>query len=52
MIGGGFGGCAIALVEQDQVADLIEKVGAKYQAQFGYAADFYEAKVVDGPHKI
>lgn len=52
MIGGGFGGCAIALVEKDQVDDLIETLGAKYQEKIGYAADFYEAEIVDGPHQI
>lgn len=52
MIGGGFGGCAIALVKKDQVQDLVEKVGAKYKETIGYAADFYEAEIVDGPHKI
>lgn len=52
MIGGGFGGCAIALIEKDQVDELVKTVGQKYQDRFGYAADFYEAKIVDGPHKV
>jgi galactokinase len=52
MIGGGFGGCAIALVDRDEVADLIDNVGAKYLDQFGYSADFYVAEIADGPHKM
>lgn len=52
MIGGGFGGCAIAIVQKDQIDDLIKQIGPKYKEQFGYAADFYETQIVDGPHRI
>ncbi|AEV95877.1 galactokinase [Pediococcus claussenii] len=51
MIGGGFGGCAIAIVQKDQIDGLIKQIGPKYKEQFGYAADFYETQIVDGPHK-
>lgn len=52
MTGAGFGGCAIALVQRDQIPAFIEKVGAVYAETIGYAASFYVAQIADGPHKI
>ncbi|MFR0541358.1 galactokinase [Lactobacillus delbrueckii] len=52
MIGGGFGGSAIAIVKEDQAKAFKEKVGKIYQDTIGYAASFYEAKIVDGTHKL
>ncbi|MFR0586481.1 galactokinase [Lactobacillus porci] len=52
MIGGGFGGSAIAIVKEDKAEDFKEKVGKIYQEKIGYAASFYEAKIVDGTHKL
>lgn len=52
MIGGGFGGSAIAIVKEDQAEAFKEKAGKIYQDTIGYAASFYEAKIVDGTHKL
>lgn len=52
MIGGGFGGSAIAIVKEDQAEAFKEKVSKIYQDTIGYAASFYEAKIVDGTHKL
>lgn len=52
MIGGGFGGSAIAIVKEDHAEAFKEKVGKIYQDTIGYAASFYEAKIVDGTHKL
>lgn len=52
MTGAGFGGCAIALVENPHVEEFIQKVGAKYKAAIGYEASFYIASTSDGPKKI
>lgn len=52
MIGGGFAGSALALVQKDQVATLKEKVGKVYREKVGYDASFYDVDVVDGPHKL
>lgn len=52
MIGGGFGGSAIAIVKEDKVDEFKEKVGKIYENAVGYAAGFYEAKIVDGTHKL
>lgn len=52
MTGAGFGGCAIALVKGDQLADFIEAVGSAYAEKIGYAADFYKASIDDGARKL
>lgn len=52
MTGAGFGGCAIALVKEEQLADFQEKVNQRYQEKIGYAADFYLAHIHDGAQKI
>lgn len=48
MTGAGFGGCAIALVADDQIETFIEKVGKVYEAEIGYPAEFYIASISDG----
>lgn len=52
MVGAGFGGCAIAIVDKDQIDDFQENVGKIYQDKIGYAADFYIAEISDGPKEI
>lgn len=52
MTGAGFGGCAIALVNQANVAAFTQAVGAAYEAAIGYAADFYVAEIAAGPKQL
>jgi len=52
MVGAGFGGCAIAFVEKDQIDNFKQNVGQIYQDKIGYAADFYIAEISDGPSEI
>lgn len=52
MTGAGFGGCAIAIVEYEQVDSFIANVGAAYQDKIGYPADFYVASIGDGAKEI
>lgn len=52
MIGGGFGGSAIAIVAKDQVDQFKKKVGQIYQEKIGYPASFYEAEIVEGTRKL
>jgi galactokinase len=52
MTGAGFGGCAIAIVENKEVERFIENVGAAYKEKIGYAADFYVASIGDGAKEI
>jgi galactokinase len=52
MTGAGFGGCAIALVENEQTEAFIENVGKKYQDTIGYEATFYVASIGEGTKEI
>ena len=52
IIGGGFGGCAIAIVDKDKVNDVRDIIAKKYVDKFGYKADFYIAKISEGAGKI
>lgn len=52
MTGGGFGGCCIAIVENEAVDAFIENVGAEYENEIGYAPEFYIAETEDGARKL
>lgn len=52
MIGAGFGGCAIALVEENIVPTFIKQVQTVYTRKIGYPAKFYLAKTTDGPREL
>jgi len=43
--GGGFGGCAVSLVKDEAVKDLIDTVSKVYHEKTGLKADFYIASV-------
>lgn len=45
MTGAGFGGCAIALVQDADVKHFIDNVGKIYREKTGFQADFYIASV-------
>lgn len=48
MMGGGFGGACIALVESDQVEPFCDCCGATYQRSTGIAGTFMTCQAVDG----
>ncbi|TDM05238.1 galactokinase [Macrococcus lamae] len=52
MTGAGFGGCAIALVQKDEINSFKQYVAEEYTKKIGYAPDFYEVNISDGPKKI
>lgn len=52
MTGAGFGGCAVSIVKNESVEDVIRKVGKNYQDKIGYAAEFYVVSVGDGPKEL
>jgi galactokinase len=52
MTGAGFGGCAIAVVPNDEVENFIANVGAAYLEKIGYGAEFYVASIGDGAKEI
>lgn len=52
MTGAGFGGCAVALVEQDKVDAFCQFVAEKYQTETGFTANIYASKAAQGAHKV
>ncbi|TAF43968.1 MAG: galactokinase [Sphingobacteriales bacterium] len=48
MMGGGFGGCIIALIKQDAVSEVIEIMKNAYQTQMGKQLKVYEVNIEDG----
>lgn len=52
MIGGGFGGSAIAIVKKSEAKNFKKNVGQAYRDAVGYDASFYDAEIVDGTKKI
>lgn len=48
MMGGGFGGCTINLVNLDQLQDFSEKIKAAYHQRFNVIPEIYIGSIVDG----
>jgi galactokinase len=48
MMGGGFGGCTINLVQNGKVQSFKEKVIRQYAANFNIQPEFYLVNLVDG----
>ena len=52
MMGGGFGGCVIALVKKEGVAAYIEDVKKRYQVKFDKDPRVIEVEISDGAREI
>lgn len=52
MTGAGFGGCAIAIVENEQVEPLKMKILEVYVEKIGYEPSFYLPTIADGAKKL
>jgi len=52
MMGAGFGGCGLVLLESSAVADVTRAVGAAYAENIGYEAEFYLAEIGSGAGEI
>jgi len=48
MMGGGFGGCTINLVEEKRIEDFKKNVSVKYFEKFGVEPKFYISEIVGG----
>ncbi len=48
MMGGGFGGCSINLIKEDQVENVINRIRGKYEAEFNIQMKVYEVKISEG----
>jgi galactokinase len=52
MMGGGFGGCTINLIEKRVKDEFIRMVGEMYLQQFGHPCSVYEVTVSKGTYRI
>ncbi len=52
LMGGGFGGCTINLVEKDTTEATVAAITAAYQQKFGVAAEVYIMATSDGTYEI
>lgn len=52
MTGGGFGGCVVALVQDEAVEAFKHDVAKLYTARTGYTPDFYVASAEDGAREL
>ena len=52
MMGGGFGGCSINLVEKGTEKALFEKISQAYFEQFGIQLNRYKVKIAKGTTKV
>lgn len=52
MTGAGFGGCAIAIVEDKFANHVKEKILTTYQQKFSMDASIYEVEISSGTHKL
>ena len=52
MTGAGFGGCAIALVKQDEFENFSNNITAYYTEKIGYAPSVYQSLIGDGVGRI
>ena len=50
--GGGFGGCTVSIVENDQVQAFTENIGKAYAEKVGHEAEFYVVDMGDGAGKM
>ncbi|NML56976.1 galactokinase [Chryseobacterium cheonjiense] len=48
IMGGGFGGCSINLIEDDQVENVIHTIREKYEAEFNIQMKVYQVKISEG----
>jgi galactokinase len=48
MMGGGFGGCSINLVEKGSENELINKIASQYKTAFGIDLKSYKVKISKG----
>lgn len=52
MMGGGFGGCTINLIDKKKVKQFKEYVFNRYQKEFKHTCSFYEVKLSEGTRLI
>lgn len=52
MTGGGFGGCTVTLIEEDAVAEFVERVPRLYEARTGLRPEIYVTATADHAGRV
>lgn len=52
MTGGGFGGCTVSIVEENEKENFIHSIDKEYERLTGRKADFYSVNTSDGAGKV
>lgn len=52
MMGGGFGGCVLAIIKRDTQASLAQSLNQSYEIEFGRSVTAIEVEIGDGVSKI
>ena len=52
LMGGGFGGCTINIIQKDHVNPVTGKIMEKYKKQFNIDSEMYVVALSDGTHQI
>lgn len=52
MTGAGFGGCAIAIVNDENVEAFVANVSSQYRDKIGFQATFYVASIGEGAKEL
>ena len=52
MTGGGFGGCTVNLVQNENVEEFREIVGSTYASATGYAPEIYVCSAAQGAERV
>lgn len=52
MTGGGFGGCALALIPKTRSKTVLDELEVRYQEAFGFSPIFYRSKLSAGAHSV
>jgi galactokinase len=52
MMGGGFGGCTINIIEKEKIDFLKQKISIAYESEFGLKPQFHEVSLEDGTDNL
>ncbi|MEO7043970.1 MAG: galactokinase, partial [Ferruginibacter sp.] len=52
LMGGGFGGCTINIIKEEEAADFVKRVSHHYQQKFGIEPEAYFVNTADGVQKL
>lgn len=52
MMGGGFGGCTITMIEKSRVAEFVDQISKSYRDRFGIDLDPIEVAIGDGAGQV